>query len=170
MQGMSFITHDFVAPNSKGESKSSAPSVVAANVGGLQVVLHARALRGERSLREAAVLVGLNRDELSRIEKGGTTQIRFETIAKILSGYSCSLEELMEVRKIPQENKKSLYGHVVSYLAEHGAVGSEPAQRTVRSAPEVNMHEDEDRVVFDSSSTFIEISGRRRPPLKESRE
>jgi hypothetical protein len=39
----------------------------------------------------------VNRDELSRIERGETVQIRFETLAKLVSGYHCSLEELLEV-------------------------------------------------------------------------
>ena len=36
-------------------------------------------------------MVRLNRDELSRIERGETTQIRFETLAKLLAGYRCGL-------------------------------------------------------------------------------
>ncbi len=164
---MTSTTHNFVASQPTDGPKSIADPVVAADVGEVRIVLHARALRGERSLREAAALVGLNRDELSRIEKGGTTQIRFETIAKLLSGYGCSLEELMEVTSVPQENERSPYGQVMSYMAEHGEIGSRPTRRAVRRSLELDMQGEEDRVAFESSSTFIEMSGRRRPPLKD---
>ena len=68
-----------------------------ASWGGVELRWHAAELRGDRSLAQAARELGVNRDELSRIERGETVQIRFETLAKLVSGYHCTLADLLEV-------------------------------------------------------------------------
>lgn len=73
------------------------PSPVVATHGDVELRFHARELRGERTLAETARLVGMNRDELARIERGETVQIRFETLAKLMSGLRCELTDLIEV-------------------------------------------------------------------------
>jgi len=78
-----------------GTTRRDAP--VVATWGDVELRWHAAELRGERSLAQAARELGVNRDELSRIERGETVQIRFETLAKLVSGYHCSLEDLLEV-------------------------------------------------------------------------
>lgn len=78
-----------------GTVRREAPVVAA--WGDVELRWHAAELRGERSLVQAARELGVNRDELSRIERGETVQIRFETLAKLVSGYRCSLEDLLEV-------------------------------------------------------------------------
>lgn len=70
---------------------------VVATYGNVRLRWHARQLRGDRTLAEAARTIGVNRDELSRIERGETVQIRFETLAKLLDGYRCDLTDLIEV-------------------------------------------------------------------------
>ncbi|HAM02630.1 MAG TPA: hypothetical protein DCQ30_10480 [Acidimicrobiaceae bacterium] len=72
-------------------------SPVVATHGDVELRFHARELRGERTLAETARLVGMNRDELARIERGETVQIRFETLAKLVSGLRCELSDLIEV-------------------------------------------------------------------------
>ena len=166
---MARITHNFVPSSSLAESKLRALPVVAADVGNVQIVLHARQLRGERSLREAAALVGLNRDELSRIEKGDTLQIRFETIAKLISGYGCLLEDLIEVKSVPQESAKPLYEQAMNYMAEHGEIGNRPARRAIRRSLELDVQSEEDRTAFIVSTSSTETPGRRRSPLKASK-
>jgi DNA-binding Xre family transcriptional regulator len=163
---MTRITPNFVSSSSLLESELGALPVVAANVGGVQILLHARQLRGGRSLREAAALVGLNRDELSRIEKGNTLQIRFETIAKLLSGYGCLLEDLIEVKSVPQESAKPLYEQAMSYMVEHGEIGNRPARRAVRRSLELDVQSEEDRAAYIASTAPAGIPGRRRSPLK----
>jgi DNA-binding Xre family transcriptional regulator len=159
-------THNFVSSSPLEELGPETPPVVAANVGDVQIVLHARQLRGGRSLREAAALVGLNRDELSRIEKGNTLQIRFETIAKLLSGYGCLLEDLIEVKSVPQESAKPLYEQAMSYMVEHGEIGNRPARRAVRRSLELDVQSEEDRAAYIASTAPAGIPGRRRSPLK----
>lgn len=70
---------------------------VVASCGDLKLRWHARELRGAGTLSETAARLGVNRDELSRIERGETVQIRFETIAKLLYGYKCDVSDLFEV-------------------------------------------------------------------------
>jgi DNA-binding Xre family transcriptional regulator len=166
MQGMTRITDNFVSSSSLVESELGALPVVAAKVGDVQIVLHARKLRGGRSLREAADLVGLNRDELSRIEKGNTLQIRFETIAKLLSGYGCHLEDLIEVKSLPQESAKPLYEQAMSYMSEYGEIGDRPTRRAVRRSLELDVQSEEDRAAFIASTAPSELPGRRRSALK----
>ena len=74
-------------------------SPIVADVEGVRLLLHARQLRGRMTLVEASRRAGLNRDELSRLEKGETTQVRFSTIAKLLAAYGCSLADLVEVER-----------------------------------------------------------------------
>ena len=63
---MSRTVSGFVAPLVLAAQERSAP--VIAEVGDVRLLWHLRELRGARSLREAAELVGMNRDELGRID------------------------------------------------------------------------------------------------------
>ena len=72
IQGISLTNHNFASSLSFEESKPEVSPVIVAEAGDLQIMLHARGLRSGRFLLEEAALVGLNRDELSRIEKGNT--------------------------------------------------------------------------------------------------
>ena len=58
------------------------------------------ALRKERTLSEAAAMVGIRADELSRIESGKTKQIRWETMLRILLAYDCEIEDLIEIKVV----------------------------------------------------------------------
>jgi DNA-binding Xre family transcriptional regulator len=73
-----------------------ASSPVVAAYGGIELHWHARELRGERTLADMAREIGMNRDELARIERGETVQIRFETLAKLMSGFGCGISDLLE--------------------------------------------------------------------------
>jgi DNA-binding Xre family transcriptional regulator len=75
----------------------SADAPIVASYGGVRLRWHARELRGDRTLAEAARATGINRDELSRIERGETVQIRFETLAKLVEGYGCAVSDLIEI-------------------------------------------------------------------------
>lgn len=82
----------------QGMARTPASKVpVVARYGDVELRWHARELRGDRTLVQAARELGVNRDELARIERGETVQIRFETLAKLVSGYRCSLSDLLEV-------------------------------------------------------------------------
>lgn len=105
---------------------------IVAEVAGVRLRWHARKLRGDRSLVDAAALVGLNRDELGRIERGETTQIRFRTLAKLLAGYNCTLTDLVEVELTDDTRPAPLYAGVVAALHDGLILGSAPQRRAVR--------------------------------------
>jgi DNA-binding Xre family transcriptional regulator len=123
---------------------------VVAEVGGVRLVWHARALRGERSLTEAAKLVRLNRDELSRIEKGETTQIRFETVVKLIAGYQCQLTDLLHVEVEPTDTPKPLYEGALEALRA-GALLPTSRRRTVRRASSLDVVDEGDARRFASA-------------------
>ena len=72
-QGISLTNHKFASSLFFEVSKPEVSPVIVAEEDDLQIMLHASGLRSGRFLPEEAALVGLNRDELSRIEKGNTT-------------------------------------------------------------------------------------------------
>lgn len=66
--------------------------------GHLALFVHAGELRGGMSRAEAARLVGIRADELAKIERGETSQVRWVTLLKLMRAYRCSLSDLVEVR------------------------------------------------------------------------
>ena len=88
VQGMARIT---------STTPSTITNPVVAAYGDIELRCRARELRGDRTLADAARLVSLNRDELARIERGDTVQIRFDTLVKLMNGYGCELSDLLEV-------------------------------------------------------------------------
>lgn len=112
---------------------------VVADVDGVRLDLHARRLRGEMSLVEAAFRTELNRDELRRLEKGETTQVRFSTLAKLLAAYECALDELIEVERVPVA--APLYAGALAALADGVLGGSAPGRRAVRRSPVGTVHQ-----------------------------
>ncbi len=63
------------------------------------LLLSLRFLRGDRSLEEVAGHAGIRADELSRIERGLTKQIRWETLLRLMRTYECRPDELLAVRE-----------------------------------------------------------------------
>jgi transcriptional regulator with XRE-family HTH domain len=74
----------------------AAPVVARTDEGCLRIRL--RELRGDRSLTEVANLVGIRGDELGRIERGDTSQIRFATLLRLCTALGVSLDTLFEVQ------------------------------------------------------------------------
>lgn len=74
-------------------------SHVVAERNGTRLTLRARELRGERTLVEASELVGIRQDELSRIERGETSSMRFETLLRLCEAYDVPPGELLAVEK-----------------------------------------------------------------------
>jgi DNA-binding Xre family transcriptional regulator len=63
------------------------------------LLLSLRSLRGNRFLEEVASQAGIRADELSRIERGLTKQIRWETLLRIMRTYQCSPDEILSVKE-----------------------------------------------------------------------
>ena len=74
-------------------------SSVVAERNGARLTLRARELRGDRSLVEAAALVGIRQDELSRIERGETSAMRFDTLLRLCEAYRVPPGELLSLEK-----------------------------------------------------------------------
>lgn len=140
-------------------------SPVIAEVRKIRVRSHARLLRGSRSLSEAADLVGLNKDELRRIEKGETLQIRFETIAKLLSAYNCTLDELLEVEVVEEKAKDSIYEQALRFYVTNDDYPVPPLRRSVRRSESFDMQDDAEFAAFVESNDGQETPRRRRAPL-----
>lgn len=137
---------------------------VVAEVEGVRLRLHARRLRGALSLVEAARRAGLNRDELSRLEKGETTQVRFATIAKLLAAYGCSsVDDLVEVERVPEQRAVPLYAGVLAALADRALPASGPRRRAVRRSGGLDVIPAAEQGTFAPSSQ--EPPRRRRLPV-----
>ncbi|MHB8185499.1 MAG: helix-turn-helix domain-containing protein [Dermatophilaceae bacterium] len=144
----------------------SAPAPVIAEVGVVRLLWHARELRGTRSLREAAALVGMNRDELGRIERGETKQIHFQTLAKILAAYRCTLDDLLEVDVAPAHGPTPLYAGAVAALAAGPLPADAPMRRTVRRSTTTDVVNEGDEDFFAVSTQAAQVpAGRRRSPM-----
>lgn len=83
----------------------------------LEIVLHLRELRGERSYKDLAALTGLRADELSKIENGRTRAIAWTTLARLTRGLQVSLDQLVEVRR-PKPSVDPLTGGALAALAD----------------------------------------------------
>lgn len=126
---------------------------VVADVEGVRLVLHARRLRGQMTLVEAARRAGLNRDGLSRLEKGQTTQVRFSTLAKLLSAYECTLTDLVEVERAPAT--VPLYTGALAALAAGELSDHWPSRRAVRRSPELDVMTDGEESTFAAVSDAL---------------
>jgi DNA-binding Xre family transcriptional regulator len=138
------------------------PVPVIAEVDDVRLLLHLRELRGSRSLREAAALVGMNRDELGRIERGETKQIHFRTLAKLLVAYRCNLDDLLEVDVVPASRPTPLYAGVVAALSAGTLPGDGPRRRSVRRSTDGDVVNEGDEDLFAASNQADHSPSRRR--------
>lgn len=136
-------------------------SPIVADVEGLRLLLHARQLRGRMTLVEASRRAGLNRDELSRLEKGETTQVRFSTIAKLLVAYGCSLADLVEVERVPAA--APLYAGALAALEAGVLGGDRPGRRAVRRSSDLDVISEDEEATF--APAVAGASRRRRPAV-----
>lgn len=134
---------------------------VVAEIEGVRLRLHARSLRGSMTLVEVARRANLNRDELSRLEKGETTQVRFSTLAKLIAVYGCSLEDLVEVER-PQA-EVPMYAAALAAIAARRLPATGPQRRAVRRPGGLDV------IALGEESTFAPSepspSRRRRSPV-----
>ena len=162
MRGMSGSALVSPEPGALSEGDGSEEfSPIVADVEGVRLLLHARQLRGRMTLVEASRRAGLNRDELSRLEKGETTQVRFSTIAKLLVAYGCSLADLVEVERVPAT--VPLYAGALAALEAGELGGNRHGHRAVRRSSDLDV------ISEDEEATFAPAAGatsrRRRPAV-----
>ena len=134
---------------------------IVAELDGVRLRLHARRLRGSMSLVEVARRANLNRDELSRLERGETSQVRFSTLVKLLVVYDCGLDDLFEVEK--SRTAEPLYAAALGAFAD-GALEVTPNRRRA-----IRRTEDHDRIDEGEAKTFTTTEPvtprRRRTPV-----
>ena len=114
-------------------------------------------------MSEAADLVGLNKDELRRIEKGETRQIRFETIAKLLSAYNCTLDELLEVEAVDEKVKDSIYEQALRFYVTNEDYSAQPLRRAVRRSESFDMQDEAEFAAFIASDVGRRFLGAEAP-------
>lgn len=61
------------------------------------LLLHLRSLRGGHSLEDVAQRAGIRADDFSRIERGLTRQVRWETLLRLMRTYDCGPGDLMAI-------------------------------------------------------------------------
>ena len=137
------------------------PTPVIAEVDDVRLLWHLRELRGSRSLRAAAALVGMNRDELGRIERGETKAIRFRTLAKLRVAYRCSLGDLLEVAMVPAPRPTPLQAGVVAALSAGTLGGDGPRRRSVRRSTDGDVVNEGDEALFAASNPADQSPPRR---------
>lgn len=74
-----------------------------ATVGGQHLRIRLSEIRGSRTLREFAEEVGIRADEISRIERGETHQVRWETLLRIFIAGRINIGDLFEMDTIPPQ-------------------------------------------------------------------
>lgn len=134
---------------------------IVAEVDGVRLRLHLRRLRGAMTLVEVARRGGLNRDELSRLERGETSQVRFSTLAKLLSVFDCSLDDLIEIERASAH--APLYAGALAALADGTIPAPGPGRRAVRRALADEVAAAADEASFAPSA--VVRSDRRRSPV-----
>jgi DNA-binding Xre family transcriptional regulator len=157
---MSRTVSGLVVPLVLAAQERSAP--VIAEVGDVRLLWHLRELRGARSLREAAELVGMNRDELGRIERGETKQIHFQTLAKLLAAYRCDLDDLFEVAITTAHGPIPLYTGAVAALTAGTLPAAGTRRRSVRRSTTADVVNEGDEDSFAASKQADQSPARRR--------
>ncbi len=72
---------------------------------GRALLLRARELRGELSLAAAARRIGIRPDELGRIERGETRQVRWETLLGMAQAYDVEVGDLLVTARAESETE-----------------------------------------------------------------
>lgn len=82
---------------------------------GRALILRAREIRGALSLTAAAKRIGIRPDELSRIERGETRQVRWETLLGMAQAYGVEVGDLL-VTTAAESQSPPAYAGVLAAL------------------------------------------------------
>lgn len=77
---------------------------------GRALLLRARELRGELSLAAAARRIGIRPDELGKIERGETRQVRWETLLGMAEAYEVEVGDLLVTAQAESEAEPAYAG------------------------------------------------------------
>jgi DNA-binding Xre family transcriptional regulator len=125
-----------------------APVVARTDQGCLRIRL--RELRGSRSLTEVADLVGIRGDELGRIERGQTSQIRFTTLLRLCTALGVSPDTLFEVQNA-HEGAGRYAAAMDAFLA--GDLPAAARSRRVQRPAELDEQDPVEATEYDEAAT-----------------
>lgn len=94
---------------------------------GRTLLLRARDLRGSLSLAAAARRIGIRPDELGKIERGETKQVRWETLLGMAEAYDVEVGELLVAT--PQSRVEPAYAPILAALRSGRLVATVPPRR-----------------------------------------
>lgn len=94
---------------------------------GRTLLLRARDLRGSLSLAAAAQRIGIRPDELGKIERGETKQVRWETLLGMADAYDVEVGELLVAT--PQSRVEPAYAPILAALRSGQLVATVPPRR-----------------------------------------
>lgn len=113
---------------------------------GRTLLLRARDLRGSLSLAAAARRIGIRPDELGKIERGETKQVRWETLLGMAEAYDVEVGELLVAT--PQSRVEPAYAPILAALRSGQLVATVPPRRFALD-PDILLAERE----FETPST-----------------
>ena len=94
---------------------------------GRTLLLRARDLRGSLSLAAAAQRIGIRPDELGKIERGETKQVRWETLLGMAEAYDVEVGELLVATS--QSRVEPAYAPILAALRSGQLVATVPPRR-----------------------------------------
>lgn len=90
---------DYLSAELMPSSFVKGEEVAVADSGDLHLVLRLRALRGSRTLTALAAEVGIRADELGRIERGETSQVRWATLLRIIVATGGRIDDVLRITR-----------------------------------------------------------------------
>jgi len=142
---------------------------VLASRDGTTLLLRARELRGDLSLAAAARRIGIRADELGRIERGETRQVRWDTLLGIAAAYDVEVADLLVTTNDPEV--QPAYAGVLAAIRAGQISGATP--KRFRGDPDRALAERESITVLpaDAAAAFVEPvnAGVRRGPFRPAR-
>jgi DNA-binding Xre family transcriptional regulator len=122
---------------------------------GRALLLRARELRGDLSLAAAAKRIGIRPDELGKIERGETRQVRWETLLGMVEAYEVEVGDLLVTAQAESETEP-VYAGLLAAMRSGSIAGVIPPRFV--GDPDVVRAEraDLDHGVADTIADFAE--------------
>ena len=155
-------------PEMPVETRAAGQTVLASREG-RTLLLRARELRGDLSLAAAARRIGIRADELGKIERGETRQVRWETLLGIASAYDVEVADLLVTTSEPEI--QPAYAGVLTAIRAGQISGATP--KRFRGDPDRALAERQTIAIppVDAAAAFVEpvSTGVRRGPFRPAR-
>ena len=120
---------------------------------GRTLLLRARELRGPLSLAAAAKRIGIRPDELGRIERGETKQVRWETLLGMAAAYEVEVGDLLVATSWPGVDPA--YAPILAALRSGELVATMPPRRFTTDPDVLLAERDAERDLETLSATEV---------------